>query len=441
MTRHHTQMPLNRRRLLRAAIALPIAAAIGAPSVIRAQTAGRLVILGGGFGGAAAARFARDSFPTLEVTLIERSRRFTTCPYGNLVLAGRRDIESVTFGYEGLTAMGVKVVHANAEAVDADARLVRLAGGVQIPYDRLIMSPGIDLRWNAIDGYDEAASAVMPHGWSPHLQPITLLANQLHAMLQGGVFVMAIPDNPFRCPPGPYERISMVAEYLKRTNPRAKIIALDAKNGFSKQPLFQDAWKELYGAMIEWRGASDDGKVVRAHTSSKELETEFGQRVRGDVLNVIPPQMAGKIARDSGLAVESGWCPVKAETFESARVPNIHVIGDASIAAPMPKSGFAANSQAKQAVASAAASLLGATPPTAAYFNTCYSHVGEEYGISIVGVYRANGGKLVEVEGSGGISPRDAALQGPRRAEHRRLESHYADGWYESITKEMFALS
>lgn len=441
MTQKNDPMGLNRRSLLGAAVALPVASAISAPWAARAQAAGRLVILGGGFGGASAARFARDVFPTLEVTLIERSQRFTTCPYGNLVLAGRRDIESVTFGYEGLAARGVKVVHATAEAVDADARVVRLAGGAQIPYDRLIMSPGIDLRWNAIDGYDEAASATMPHAWAPYLQPVTLLAQQLHAMRQGGVFVMTIPDNPFRCPPGPYERISMVAEYLKRKNPTAKIIALDAKNGFSKQPLFQDAWKELYGAMVEWRGASDDGKVVRVHASTKEVETEFGQRVKGDVINVIPPQMAGKIARDAGLAVESGWCPVKAETFESARAPNIYVIGDASIAAPMPKSGFAANSQAKQAVASAAASMLGVAPPTASYFNTCYSHVGEDYGISIVGVYRANGGKLVEVEGSGGISPRNATLQDARRVEHRRLEANYADGWYETITKEMFALS
>jgi NADPH-dependent 2,4-dienoyl-CoA reductase/sulfur reductase-like enzyme len=441
MTQDNASLRLNRRTLLGAAVAVPIASAISAPWVARAQGAGRLVILGGGFGGASAARFARDVFPSLDVTLIERSQRFTTCPYGNLVLAGRRDIQSVTFGYEGLAAKGVKVVHASAEAVDADARVVRLAGGAQIPYDRLIMSPGIDLRWNAIDGYDEAASAIMPHAWAPYLQPVTLLAQQLHAMPQGGVFVMTIPDNPFRCPPGPYERISMVADYLKRKNPTAKIIALDAKNGFSKQPLFQDAWKELYGAMVEWRGASDDGKVVRVHASTKEVETEFGQRVKGDVINVIPPQMAGKIARDAGLAVESGWCPVKAESFESARAPNIYVIGDASIAAPMPKSGYVANSQAKQAVASAAASMLGGAPPTATYFNTCYSHVGEDYGISIVGVFRANGGKLVEVEGSGGISPRNATMQDARRVEQRRLEAHYADGWYETITKEMFALS
>lgn len=429
-------MTISRRMVLGGAAAL-----LAAPHVARAQARARLVILGGGFGGASAARFARDHFPLLDVTLIERSRRFTTCPYGNLVLAGRRSIDDISFGYEGLAARGVRVVHAEAAAVAGDTREVRLADGSRVPYDRLLMSPGIDLRWGAIEGYDEAASARMPHGWSPTLQPITVLAQQLRAMPQGGVFVMVIPDNPFRCPPGPYERISMVADYLKRHNPRAKIIALDAKNGFSKQPLFQDAWAELYPGMIEWRGTASDGRVMRVEPATMTVETEFGEKIRGDVVNVIPPQFAARIARDAGLAADSGWCPIKPESFESARVPNIHVIGDASVAAPMPKSGFAAASHAKQAVAAVAALLGGRAPPDPVYFNTCYSHVGENYAISVVGVYRATGGKLVEVEGSGGISPRNATLSAERRVEHRRLEALYADGWYESITKEMFALA
>ncbi len=426
------------RRLL---LALPAAAALGAPRIARAQArGGRLVIVGGGFGGASAARFARDHYPDLEVTLIERSRSFTTCPYGNLVLAGRRDIESITFSYDRLAARGVRVVHAEAQAVDAAARRVRLADGAEVPYDRLVMSPGIDLRFGAIEGYDRAASERMPHGWVPHLQPITLLARQLHEMPDGGVFVMAIPDNPFRCPPGPYERISMVAEYLKRHKPRSKLLALDAKNGFSKQPLFQDAWAELYPGIVEWRGASNDGRVMRADAREMVLETEFGERVQGAVVNVIPPQMAARIAQDAGLANQTGWCPVRPATFESALVPGIHVVGDATIAAPMPKSGFVASSHAKQAVASAAAMLAGREPPAAVYFNTCYSHVGPDYGISIAGVFRAQGERFVEVEGSGGISPRSQAL-GERAREHRRLEALYADGWYESITREMFALA
>lgn len=413
---------------------------LATPRLARAQQAGRLVILGGGFGGASAARFARDHHPRLDVTLVERGARFTTCPYGNLVLAGRRDVESITFGYEGLAARGVRVVRQGVAAVDAGRKRLRLADGAELPYDRLIMSPGIDLRWGAVEGYDEAAAARMPHGWVPALQQVTVLRRQMEAMPEGGVFVMTIPDNPFRCPPGPYERICMVAEYLKRAKPRAKLIALDAKNGFSKQPLFQDAWRELYPGIVEWRGASEDGRVVRVRPAAMEVETEFGDKVKGDVVNVIPPQMAARVARDAGLADESGWCPVKPETMESARAPDIHVIGDACIAAPMPKSGFAASSHAKHAVACAAASLAEREPPAATYFNTCYSHVGPDYGISIVGVYRGTPQRMEEMPGSGGISPRTAAL-GERAAEHRRLEALYADGWYESITREMFGIA
>ncbi|MCB4823724.1 NAD(P)/FAD-dependent oxidoreductase [Roseicella aerolata] len=430
-------MPIQRRALLVAAAA----GVLAAPRLARAQQGGgRLVILGGGFGGASAARFARDHHPDLEVTLVERSPRFTTCPYGNLVLAGRRDIESITFGYDRLAARGVRVVHQGATAVDAGRKRLRLADGAEIPYDKLIMSPGIDLRWGAVEGYDEAAATRMPHGWIPSQQPITVLQKQLEAMPEGGVFVMTIPDNPFRCPPGPYERISMVAEYLQRAKPRAKLIALDAKNGFSKQPLFQDAWAELYPDIVEWRGASEDGRVVRVNPAAMEVETEFGDKVKGDVVNVIPPQMAARIAREAGLANETGWCPVKPATMESALVPDIHVIGDACIAAPMPKSGFAANSHAKHAVACAAAALAGRAAPPATYFNTCYSHVGPDYGISIVGVYRGTPQRLEEVPGSGGISPRTAVL-GERAAEHRRLEALYADGWYESITQDMFGIA
>jgi NADPH-dependent 2,4-dienoyl-CoA reductase/sulfur reductase-like enzyme len=423
-------MTITRRGLLAAGAGLLVA-----PRVGRAQARGRLVIIGGGFGGASAARFARDRHPELEVTLIERSRSFMTCPYGNLVLAGRRDIESITFTYDRLAARGVRVVHQAASGVDADARRVRLADGAEVPYDKLIMSPGIDLRWGAVEGYDEAASERMPHGWVPSLQPITVLRRQLEAMEDGGVFVMAIPDNPFRCPPGPYERISMVAEYLKANKPRSKILALDAKNAFSKQGLFQDGWAELYPGLIEWVSASNDGKVMRVHPGSMEVETEFGTRHKGAVVNVIPPQMVARIARDVGLASDSGWCPVKSLTMESARVPHIHVIGDATIAAPMPKSGYVASNHARQAVASAAALLAGREPPPAVFFNTCYSHVGPDYGISVVNIYRAGPERFTEVPESGGVSPRG------RLPDQRRLEAQYADGWYQSITQEMFGLA
>jgi len=429
-------MTLPRRALLAAGLG---AVGLSAPRITHAQAgAGRVVIIGGGFGGATAARFARDNFPNLDVTLIERSRTFTTCPYGNLVLAGRRDMASITFGYERLAARGVRVVHQGAVSVDPATKRVRLADGAEVAYDRLIVSPGIDLRWGAIEGYDEAASARMPHGWVPALQPISLLRAQLEAMPDGGVFVMAIPDNPFRCPPGPYERISMVADYLKRAKPRSKILALDAKNGFSKQPLFQEAWQELYPGMIDWRGASNDGRVMRVNAGAMEVETEFGEKIRGAVVNIIPPQMAGRIARDAGLANPGGWCPVKPVSFESTQVPDVHVLGDATVAAPMPKSGFVAASHAKQAIACITASLAGRPLPPALYFNTCYSHVGVDYGISIVGVFRGMPERFVEVEGSGGISPRNSTMTPERRVEQRRLEALYADGWYEAATNEMF---
>ena len=230
-------MSTSRRSLL---AGLPLAAmGLAAPRLANAQNAGRMVIIGGGFGGASAARFARDHYPNLDVTLIEQYRSFTTCPYGNLVLAGRRSLESITFGYDRLAARGVRMVHQRAAAIDAQAKRVRLADGADVPYDRLIVSPGIDLRWGSIERYDEAASARMPHGWTPGLQPITILAEQLRGMRQGGTFVMVIPDNPFRCPPGPYERISMVAEYLKRHNPRGRSWRWMRKTGFPNSRFFR----------------------------------------------------------------------------------------------------------------------------------------------------------------------------------------------------------
>jgi NADPH-dependent 2,4-dienoyl-CoA reductase/sulfur reductase-like enzyme len=427
-------------RLTRRAALLGAATVLAAPRV-RAQAPLRLVILGGGFGGASAARFARDRFPEVEVTLIERSRSFMTCPYGNLVLGGKRRIEEITFTYDALARRGVRVVHDSATAIDAQGRTVRLANGAAVAFDRLIVSPGIELRWGAIEGYDEAASARMPHSWLPGLQPITVLERQLREMPDGGTFIIAIPDNPFRCPPGPYERISMVAHYFKQAKPRAKILALDAKGGFSKQPLFTDAWNELYPGMIEWVPVQNDGKVTRVDPAAMEVITEFGSRHRGAVVNVIPPQSAAKIALDAGLAGPTGWCPVRPATLESAQVPNIHVIGDATIAAPMPKSGYIASSHAKHAVASAVLLHRGQTPPPPVFFNTCYSHVGEDYAISVVGIFRADGDRFVEVPNSGGVSPRAATMTPERRAEHRRLEAIYADVWYASMTREMFGLS
>ncbi len=418
---------LSRRGFLAAAGA----AVLARPSIARAQGAARLLVVGGGFGGASAARFARIAYPWLDVTLVEPQSRFVTCPYGNLVLAGERGMADITHSYDGLRARGVRVVHDWVEGIDPVAKSVRLRGGASLGYDRMILSPGIALRWGAIEGYDEAASQLLPHAWVPADGGQTaLLRRQLEAMEDGGVVGIAIPGNPFRCPPGPYERISMIAQYLKRHKPKSKILALDAKDAFSKQALFQDGWKQLYGDMIEWVPLSKDGKVVRVDAATRTLETEFGAKHQVAVANIIPPQSAARIAISAGLADNSGWVPVNPRSFESRIAPGIHVVGDANNGAPMPKSGFVANNTAKQAVAAAAALLRGEPVPEAVYFNTCYSHVGDEYGISIVGVFRPTDTGIAEVPNSGGVSPRGDL------PEQRRAEAAYADAWYASITAD-----
>jgi sulfide dehydrogenase [flavocytochrome c] flavoprotein chain len=420
---------LSRRGFLVAAAA----ATLARPSIARAQSAARLVVVGGGFGGASAARFARLAYPWLDVTLVEPQARFVTCPYGNLVLAGRLGMDDITHSYDALRARGVRVVQDWVDGIDPVAKTMRLRGGVTLAYDRAILSPGIALRWGAIEGYDEAASQLIPHAWVPADGSQTrLLRRQLEAMDDGGVVGIAIPGNPFRCPPGPYERIGMIAEYLKKHKPRSKILALDAKDAFSKQGLFQDGWKQLYGDMIEWVPLSKDGKVVRVDAATRTLESEFGVKHRVAVANVIPPQSAARLAIDAGLADASGWVPVDPRSFEAKAAPGIHVVGDANNGAPMPKSGFVANNTAKQAVASAAALLRGEAPPEAVYFNTCYSHVGPEYGISIVGVFRPTATGIAEVPNSGGISPRGDL------PDQRRFEALYADAWYRSITEDAF---
>ena len=292
-------MQARRRAILGSA--LRGTAALAAPAIVRAQHASaRVVVVGGGFGGATAARYLRQLAPRLQVTLVEPAMRFYTCPFSNLYLAGLRSWESIGHGYDGLRAAGVQLIHQRAEDVDATARTLRLADGQLLHWDRLVLSPGIALRWNALEGYGEAAAALAPHAWKAGAQTL-LLRRQMQAMPDGGTFVMVIPDNPFRCPPGPYERAAMVAHYFKQHKPRSKIVLLDAKENFSKKALFLQGWKALYGDMIEWVGLSRDGQAVRIDARALEVETLFGQRHRADVLNVIPPQKAGLIAERAGV--------------------------------------------------------------------------------------------------------------------------------------------
>ncbi|MDI9855685.1 NAD(P)/FAD-dependent oxidoreductase [Comamonas sp. 17RB] len=423
-------MQFNRRQMLGGAAAGVTSLAL--PSIVRAQAASaHVVVIGGGFGGATAARYLRQLAPHLRVTLVEPAARFYTCPFSNLYLAGLRSWESIGHSYDGLRKAGVHVVHARADHVLTDTRRVLLSNGQALSYDKLVLSPGVDMRWNAVEGYDEAASQLAPHAWKAGPQT-QLLKKQLEAMPDGGKFVMVIPANPFRCPPGPYERAAMVAHYLKQHKPKSKILLLDDKDAFSKQGLFIQGWKALYGDMIEWVKQSDDGKVTRVDARNLEVETAFGTKHKADVLNVIPPQKAGFIADRAGVTDASGWVPVKAGSFESSKVPNVYVLGDATIAAPMPKSGFAANTQGKVAAAAIAAELTGQPVPAASYANTCYSLIGNDYGISVAGVYRAQEGKLIEVPNSGGVSPLDG------NAAFRKAEADYGSAWYKAISTDIW---
>ncbi|MDB5366106.1 MAG: cytochrome [Rhodospirillales bacterium] len=395
-----------------------------------AQTAAKIVVVGGGFAGATAARFLRRANPSLDVTLVEPNASFVACPFSNEVLVGLRDLDAQRFGYDAVRADGVAVATQAATAIDASLRRVTLADGTVLPYDRLVLAPGIDIAWNALPGYDEAASQRMPHAWKAGEQTL-LLRRQLEAMKDGGLVVISAPANPFRCPPGPYERASLIAWYLKTKKPRSKLIVLDAKDQFSKQRLFTAAWKDLYPGLLEWVPLSQGGKVNSVDPAANTLVTDFATH-KADVANVIPPQRAGRIAEIAGVSDRTGWCPVDPVTFESRLQPNIHVIGDAAIMGAMPKSAFAANAQAKICAAAIATLLRGATPAEAKPINTCYSLVAPDYGISIAGVYRVVGGQLTDVEGAGGISPADAPPQ------TRALEATYAEAWFRTITGEVF---
>ncbi len=415
---------LNRRQLLKGLAAL----ALAAPQTLRGQAGARLAVVGGGFAGATAAReLKRAGFP---VTLIEPNQTFTACPFSNAVIGGMRDLGAQQFGYDQVRADGVTVIHEAARAIDPPSRRVTLAGGGTVNYDRLILAPGIDLAFGALNGYDEATSEKMPHAWRAGAQTM-LLRRQLEAMPDGGLVIISAPANPFRCPPGPYERASLIAHYLKAHKPRSKLLILDAKDAFSKQRLFLDAWAALYPGMIEWVALSKGGKVTSVDAGAKTLVTDFGSHT-ADVANIIPPQRAASIAIQAGVADRTGWCPVDALSFESRLQPGIHVLGDAAIAGAMPKSAFAANAQAKSCAAAVAAMLRGDPPAAQKLLNTCYSLVAPDYGISVAGVYRALDGRLVDVEGAGGVSPLNAAPA------FRAAEAAYAAHWFETITAEVF---
>jgi len=422
---------LSRRRFIQWLGAASALGALGAPSLAFPGAKARIIVVGGGFGGATCANYLKRFDPSLDVTLIEQSKQFYTCPFSNTVLGGLHDMDFIRHDYTKLQSEHhVKVIQDKASTIDPVKQTVRTTAGRVLSYDRLVLSPGIDFRWNAIEGYDPAASTIMPHAWKAGEQTV-LLRKQLREMRDGGVVVIAPPANPFRCPPGPYERASLIAHYLKQHKPRSKVLILDAKDRFSKQTLFQDAWDEFYPDIIEWVPGSQDGLVTAVDPKSMTV-IAGDEKIKADVANIIPPQLAGDIAHRSGLTNDKGWCPVNQKTFESTIYKNVYVIGDASIAGKMPKSGFAASSQGKVCAAEIVAALHGDTVGTSSWVNTCYSLITPDYGISVAAVYRLSDKGIVGVKGAGGVGPRDA----PRST--RRMEAIYAEGWYRSIMADIF---
>ncbi len=405
------------------------AGALGLARPALAQAAAKVVVIGGGFAGATAARAIKALEPGASVTLLEPKTTFTACPFSNEVIVGMRELSAQQFGYDGVRKAGVEVVHEAATAVDSEARVATTSSGAKFAYDRLVLAPGVAMNWGALPGYTEAAAEKMPHAWEAGAQT-TLLRNQLEAMPDGGAVVISAPANPYRCPPGPYERASLIAWYLKTKKPKSKLLLLDSKDVFSKQKLFQNAWKEFY-PNLEWVSQSSGGGVVSVDPATLTFVTDFDKH-KADVGNVIPPQKAGAIAAIAGVADRTGWCPVDPVTFESTLRKNIHVVGDACIGGAMPKSAFAANAQAKACAAAVVSLLRGAPPPEPLLLNTCYSVAAPGYGFSVAGVYKPGKGLLLEVPGSGGTSPVDAP------ASLREAEAKFASGWFNTIAAEVF---
>ena len=420
-------MKSTRRAILRGAVAG--VATLALPSISRAA-GGAVVVIGAGFGGATAARYLKAASPALDVTLVERETSILTCPFSNGVIAGYNTMADITRSLDGVRAAGVRIVTGEAAAIDTAQRSVRLADGTRLAYDRLVVSPGIDLNYEGLPGYSAAAAEILPHAWKAGPQTL-LLKSQLEAMADGGTFIVVAPANPFRCPPGPYERISLVASYFKAKKPRSKILVLDAKDAFSKQGLFQAAWESEFPGMVTWIAAKDGGKAEKVDAQARTVTSGFG-REKGDVINVIPPQRAGAIAVSAGLTAENGWCPVDPMTFASTRAQHVHVVGDAAVAGAMPKSGSSANAQAKVAAAAIVASLDGKPAPAPALFNICYSQVHPSYGISVADVYQATPDKgIVPAPNAGGVSVRTPTALG-----ERALEALYANAWYRSISAD-----
>jgi NADPH-dependent 2,4-dienoyl-CoA reductase/sulfur reductase-like enzyme len=420
-------MILNRRLFIGTTLAA--GAALSAPMVL-GQAKPRVVVIGGGAGGATVARYlAKDSAGALDVTLVEANPIYTTCFFSNLYLGGFRDFESLQHGYDNMAAGGVTMITDMATGVDRAAKTVTLAGGQVLPYDRLVLSPGIDFKDGSVPGWSADTHAeIMPHAYKAGPQT-QLLKAMVESMPQGGTFAMVAPPNPYRCPPGPYERISMIAHVLKQNNPTAKILVLDPKDKYSKQALFEEGWSRHYDGMVEWIGPDFGGNAVEVRPDTMEIVID-GEVQKVDCCNVIPGQMAGKIAQIAGVTDDSGWAPVNPDSMKSKVDENVFVLGDSSAQGDMPKSGFAANSQAKVASMTIRAELTGSKAFPAKYTNTCWSLIAPEDGVKVGASYEPTPEKIASVDSFVSETGEDAAL--------RKATYEESLGWYAGITADMF---
>ena len=419
-------MNWSRRRLLQAGLALP--ALISAQA--RASEHGRVVIVGGGFAGATAARYLRRWAPAVDVTLVLGRRPYWTCPFSNLALVGGFRLAQLQVSRAALAAEGINVVAAQAERFDPEKRRLWLDDDRVLEWDRLVLAPGVELMPDAIEGHDWAATRQFPHAWQAGPQT-ALLSARLHAVPDDGLVIISVPEAPYRCPPGPYERASLMAWWLARHRPSARVVVLDANAGFTKDGLFLQDWRQHHGDRLQWLGRGDSGALRRVDRRRGSVHTDFDDW-QPDLACVIPPQRAAAIARQADLDAGTGWCPVDPRTFASRVHPRVHVLGDAAIASPMPKSAFAAASQARVCAAAISAAFSGQDAPEAVLMNTCYSLLSPERGISITGTYRATGAAIEAVPGTTGISP--AAMADDVLA----AEARHARGWYQRARAEAF---
>lgn len=419
----------NRRQFLAGTGAVALAAGLYAPAIAQAKP--RLVVVGGGPGGATIAKYvARDSKGAVDVTLVEPAKSFTTCFHSNLYLGGYRSLESITHSYDTLVSKyGVKHAATMATAIDRDKKTVRLADGSTLQYDRLALAPGIEIKYESVPGYSQAVEEQMPHAWKAGPQTV-LLKKQLDSLSDGATIVMIAPPNPFRCPPGPYERISMMAHVLKaKGHKKSKIICLDPKTNFSKQGLFVEGWEKHYPGMVEWQEPKQHGGIKSVSAKDMTVVTDLAT-YKADLINVIPAQSAGKIALDAKLANDSGFCPIKPENMQSAMDANIYIVGDSCIPGDMPKSGFSANSQAKVAAMMIRGELTKSDTFPARYANTCWSLIETDDTVKVGGSYEPKDGKIFA--SSTFISKTGESPEVRKQTQEENM------GWYSGIIADIF---